>query len=177
MSKTAYVDYQERAAQFSVGSCVRPFFDATLTSVGRVTAVWSAIGMVDVEWPSGSERVPVEDLVLCAGLQNTPPASENVPGGASSVPVPEGPVKKQASIRRVAEAYVKKALYWVDADRHFRATKAEIDGGSFTCPKCKESVLKKAIYRRRNGMSERLLGCPTCLFLIERDSVINHPEL
>jgi hypothetical protein len=131
--------------------------------------------MVDIEWPHGNERLPVEELVRCTNMPLIAPVQENVPGGAGSVPVPEGPSKK-ASARRVAEAYVKKALYWVEADRQFRATRAELDGSSFTCPKCKTSTLKKAIYRRKNGQSEHLLGCPTCLFLVLRDSITNHPE-
>jgi predicted RNA-binding Zn-ribbon protein involved in translation (DUF1610 family) len=134
-----------------------------------VVAVWPAIGMVDVEWPHGNNRMPVEEIVKCDPNFMKPPVTENVPGGAGTMPV-----AKIAS--RVAQAYVKKALYWVNADRMFRATKTELDSGAFTCPKCKNAALKRAIYKRKNGMSERLLGCPACLFLIKRDAILNHPE-
>jgi hypothetical protein len=33
--------------------------------------------------------------------------------------------------------------------------------------------LKRAIYKRRDGSSERLLGCPGCMFLIKDADIVN----
>jgi len=74
---------------------------------------------------------------------------------------------------RVAAAYVKKAIYWNGADRKYRATGGEIEGKVYFCPKCKEVELKKAVYKRVEGQSERLFGCPSCLFLVKRDDITN----
>ena len=170
----AYVDFQQRASEFKVGDVVKPFQARPASYSGTVQAVWPAIGMVDVEWPHGSERVPVEELQRMKS-DSVPPAvgHDNVPGGAGTVSVPGGPVTPAG---RVATAFVKKALYWAAADRQYRATRAELDSGSFHCPKCKESMLKKCIYRREDGQSERLFGCPDCLFLVTQDALLNHPD-
>ena len=178
---TAYVDYQQRAKEFSVGGVVYPTWGENTDISGRVVAVWPAIGMVDVEWPHGTERVPVEDLQrLTSDTPHEPPQPEhdNVPGGTGTVSVPGGPDKlpHRASVERVAEAFVKKALYWAAADRQYKATGGECDGGQFRCPKCKDAVLRPASYKRREGQSEKLLGCPECLFLIKREDIIGHPD-
>jgi len=113
---------------------------------------------------------------------------DNVPGGAKTVSKPGGPEtlpymeesRKVASdpnrIRRVAEAYVKKALYWASKDRQYRASGGEIDADAFNCPKCKEAILRPASYKRQGGQSEHLLGCPHCLFLIKKCDIIGHPD-
>lgn len=179
--------YQERAREFSIGDKVFPFAQLSAgtnpTSVsGRVVAVWPAIGMVDVEFPSGqNRRFPVEDLQKTESPDADPPSpeAETVPGGAGSQPVSAGPTGKTA--RRVARAWVKKALYWGSRDRHYRATRAELDSGHFQCPNCKEGehFLQNAVYKRENGQSVRLLACKECLFLIKRDQILNHldPEI
>lgn len=187
----AYVDYQQRATEFAVGDVVYPFFGSP-DQAGRVTAVWPAIGMVDVEWPHGPGRMPVEDLAQYEAKDYRPPhpVHENVPGGVSTVQVPGGPMDFadplpgqkvatfaiEGSIRRVAEAFVKKALYWGAADRKYRATKSELDTGAFNCPKCRKAALRKAIYKRSEGRSEDLLGCPDCMFLIKRCDIIGSDE-
>jgi hypothetical protein len=80
----------------------------------------------------------------------------------------------------VAEAFVKRSLYWHQADRQFRATKEEIATGHFKCPKCKgngiAATLRPAVYKRSGGVSEKLLGCPTCLFLVKKADIIGHPD-
>jgi hypothetical protein len=56
-----YFDYQEKAQTFKVGDEV--FFLANQFDIGRVTAVFPAIGTVDVQWTAGLQSsVPVEDL-------------------------------------------------------------------------------------------------------------------
>jgi hypothetical protein len=108
---------------------------------------------------------------------------DNIPGGAEKVPVPAGPVApvkqeplpKRASAR-VAQAYVKKALYWAAVDRKYRATLEECETGNFRCPRCKDVFLRNASYKRENGSSVRLLGCPECLFLILPTDIENHPD-
>jgi len=190
-----YVNYQERAAEFAVDDMVVPYGQYD-TIAGRVTAVWPAIGMVDVEFSSGNKRYAVEDLqrLDAANTVTEPPDTNSVPGGQPTVSVPGGPeaplpdelretaqvadeANKKASTRRVAEAFVKKALYWHSNDRKYRATRGETGCGKFGCPKCRakgiESVLKPAVYKRRGGQSERLLGCPGCLFLIKQLDIEN----
>jgi len=178
-SRTAYVDYQQRAKEFSVGAEVYPFLSGNHENCGRVQAVWPAIGMVDVEWPHGSERRPVEELALRDGDKLIPPevGHDNVPGGAGNVGVPGGPQESRtASIRRVAEAHIKRALYWGSKDRKYRATRGELDSGHYACPKCKEGRLQKAVYKRAEGQSDRLMGCPDCMFLIKRADIMGCPD-
>lgn len=210
MGKTAttYLDYQQRAAEFRVGDAVAPF-GADTHFAGRVVAVFPAIGMVDVEFSYGNKRYPVEDLQRIRPSQPViSPMTDSTPGGAGTVPVPNGPYKnmnvvdrpmpvvevspaesdavredredrvKASSLQRklatrVAAAFVKKAIYWNGADRKYRATNEEVDGKVYLCPKCKEVPLKKAIYKRVEGQSERLFGCPSCLFLVKRDDITN----
>lgn len=176
----AAVNYQERAAEFAVGDEVE-----TINGTGgRIMALWPAIGMADVEFPSGSRRLPVEQMYKAPGSWTGSPHRTSVPGGLPSVSVPGGPVptRKEASPEsqtRVAKAFVRKALYWAGKDRQYRATSEELNSGSFFCPKCKQRgeciPMKRAIYKRRDGCSERLMGCPSCMFLIKRSDVLNDP--
>jgi hypothetical protein len=171
-----YVDYQQRAAEFAVGDSVSSPSAAAYHLLGTVVAVYPAIGMVDVEWPNGAERLPVEDLQRYVDGRPTPPASEhdNVPGGAAKVSVPGGP--KTASVVRVAEDFVKKAVYWAAPNRQYRATRIECESGQYVCPNCKTVNLRPANYKRFEGASVRLLACPECLFLVCQEDVIGHPE-
>lgn len=178
-AKQAYVDYQRRAREFQVGDIVYPFLEHAAQS-GRVQAVWPAIGMVDVEFPSGSVRMPVEDLQRYESKDYQPPevGDDNIPGGAATVGKPGGPDRlphtssDHGSLQRVARAFVKKALYWASADRQYKATRGELDGGTYSCPKCGQDHLRKAIYKRRSGQSVPLLGCGTCLFLIKKEDIL-----
>jgi len=87
-----YHNYQERAQEFYPG-CIVQIIGGHPTDVGRVTQVWTGIGMVDVEFPNGSDRWPVEDLQIVRNEDSkfNPPNNENVPGGAGTVVVPDGP--------------------------------------------------------------------------------------
>ena len=172
-----FVNYQERAKRFSPGDIVAPF--GLLESwTGRVTAVWPAIGMVDVETAAGNKRYPAESLQEYIGGNAAPPDTNSTPGGDHWVGVPS---TKTASAKRVAEAYHKKALfdkgalYWAGADRQYRMTRTESEGNALYCPRCKEdpSPLARAIYKRRGGKSDKLLGCKTCLFLIKDSDILN----
>jgi len=177
------VNYQERAADFSPGDLVVPFGHSKDTA-GRVTAVWPAIGMVDVEFPVGNKRYPVEELQLLdadnAGV--VPPFTDSTPGGGTTVSVPGGPYSpvRSASTRRVGEAFVRRALYWSGRDRQYSATSAEVATGQYLCPKCRaqglEASLRPAAYKRRDGVSERLLGCGSFLFLIKKSDIVNCPD-
>jgi len=177
-TRSAGADYQAIAAEYHVGDRVIPY-GATRDFAGRVVAVWPGIGMIDVEYPGGAKRYPVEEMQrLNNDGEPNPPHDGYVPGGAGTVSVPGGPVPTtpptQQSIGRVAHAFEKQALYWAAVDRQYKASAAELDSGNFTCPQCKKAALKRAIYRRMKGQSERLYGCPTCLFLIERDAILGH---
>ena len=165
------VNYQERAQEFSVGDVVTPFGDWDAQG-GRVTAVWPAIGMVDVEFSIGNRRYPVEDLQRIGDNGNAdPPHTDSVPGGQPTVQVPGGP-----SESRVAAAFKKRSIYWASKDRQYRMSRSEIARGCPDCPKCgHEAPLKRAVYKRRDGSSERLMGCPSCMFLIKDSDIMTLP--
>jgi len=167
------VNYQERATEFSVGDTVVPFglWDS---QSGRVTAVWPAIGMIDIEFPVGNRRFPVEEVQRLDNGVADPPHTDSSPGDGGSVSVPGGPYPKAKSANRIAQAFVKKSLYWADKDRKYRMTGPEATAKAPGCPKCgPESPLKRAIYKRRDGSSERLMGCPGCMFLIKSADIVN----
>lgn len=174
-NRSAYVDFQQRASEFEVGDLVYPFQSGNAHITGRVVAVYPAIGMVDVEWPHGNERVPVEDLQRQGAQGAIPPSVEhdNVPGGDT---VMSGKSASAKGSLRVAQAFVKKSLYWAGKDRHYKATRSEISAGSYGCPKCKQADLRPVAYKRRDGASEKLMGCPDCLFLVKKCDIMGHPD-
>lgn len=157
-SATAYTNYQELATEFAVGDTVVPF-GHDQSAEGSIVALYPAIGMVDVQTSQGAKRFPVEELRKVKPQSATfePIQTESVPGGAGTVP----------SSKKVA-------LYWKNKDRGYQATRSECDSGVFGCPKCKEAELRKAIYKRREGLSERLLACPKCMFLIKHLDIHLH---
>lgn len=167
-AKTAiYVDWQERATEFKKGDTVVPF-GFLESHAARVVAVFPAIGQVDVMFPHGAARFAVEDLQLLKDPDVEAPNTEDVPGGAGTVSVSGGP-----NPVRIASRYLRKcALYWGAVDRRYRMTRQEREGNKFHCPKCSEAVMTPTIYKRREGASERLLGCPSCLFLIKREDIL-----
>lgn len=151
--KTASPNYQAIARHFSVGDRVYSF-GSSKDHAGVVLEVYPGIGMVDVEYASGTLRRPVEELVRLDDQFNPDPVSTGYqPGGEGS-------------------GMGKTALYWAAVDRRYRATKNEKSSSKFICPHCKKEALTKAIYRRLEGKSERLYGCKSCLFLIERDKIL-----
>lgn len=165
-----FVNYQALAAEFSVGDVVVPFgmFDS---QAGRVTAVWPAIGMVDVEMSTGSRRFPVEDMQrMNADGSANPTRTNSNAGGAGSVSVPGGPVPS-----KVAQAFMeKKGLYWAEQGRRYRMNKSECGAQKPCCPKCgADFPLARAVYKRRDGLSEKLMGCKSCMFLIKDSDIIN----
>jgi hypothetical protein len=124
--------------------------------------------MADVEFANGSKRYPVEDLEI-ATPSNTDaeaPKVENnsIPGGRETV--------SNKSARRIAAAYIKKSLYWAARDRQYRSNRTERASNSYNCPKHPEVTLKPAIYKRREGVSDRLMGCPECMFMIKVDDIL-----
>lgn len=159
---------QARVYDFQVGQIVvlygRPYEES-----GRVVAIWPAIGEVDVEFPGGNTRICVEDLQIIEGGVD-PPHTESVPGGAGTVSVPGGPPPPKKVATRKPDPRRVLALYWHSRDRKYRATKLERDGSSFLCPKCKEK-LRRTVYKRRDGISDRLLACGGCVWLIRENDV------
>jgi len=173
---TSYVDYQARATGFHVGDRVAPTIGGNFAQGGTVVAVFPAIGMVDVQFPHGASRMPVEDLQV--DPNDTDPyvdsLVDSVPGNRTSVSVPGGPypIPLRESVQKVASRHVR-ALYWGAPDRRYRATRDESEAEGFFCPRCQEKpILRKTVYTRQNGKSERLLCCPTCLFLIRPSELI-----
>lgn len=172
-----YVDYQERAAEFSVGDSVVPV-GMDDTYAGRVVAVYPAIGMVDVQWVNGNTRMPVEDLQIFVEGNNKilTPRTEDVPGGIDTVSVSQGPPMLMPSAEKVASEFAKrKAIYWQSRDRKYRATKSEQQSSCFYCPKCRNTKLERVIYKRSEGSSDRLLGCSDCLFLVKQSDLEGFP--
>ena len=149
------VDYQSRAKEFSIGDRVIPYglFDS---QSGRVTAVYPAIGMVDVEFAIGNKRIPVEVLTRYSESNPIPPFTDSSPISG-----------KKASAHRVA-------MYWTEKNRKYRATKEEVESKTVHCPKCSITKMEKTVYSRDGGASEHLMGCPTCLFLIRFEDIVNH---
>jgi len=77
-----------------------------------------------------------------------------------------------ASVGRIIEAHVKKALYWDAPDRKYRMSKPEMESGVPSCPRCTGVGLRRVIYKREDGRNEKLHCCPDCLFLIRRGDII-----
>lgn len=172
-------NWQARAREFVVGQSVRLMYGGS-NDEGRVLAVWPSIGMVDVQFPNTNYRFPVEDLQIINPDFNKfiSPITEEVPGGVGTdALVSDGAtgkaVRKTTRLAaRVAGAYrMKQALYWADVGRKYRCTRSEHGSGQYSCPKCGD-ILRKTIYKREDGKSVRLRGCPSCLFLIRLDDII-----
>jgi hypothetical protein len=64
---------------------VFPFHGGSADKAGVVMQVFPAIGMVDVEFPFGSKRFPVEDLVIVGDTHRN--TLDSIPGGAGVSPV------------------------------------------------------------------------------------------
>lgn len=100
-NSSTFVDYQARAHQFQIGDRVFPFFLGKKEKAGVVVQLFPAIGMVDVQFPHGVARYPVEDLVVdeSGEVRNIANIPDSVPGGRGVVPVSSGPsAKKVASL-------------------------------------------------------------------------------
>lgn len=139
---------------------------------GRVLAVWPAIGMVDVQFPEGDMRLSVDELQIMSASEDeyVAPIHSDIPGGTGTVPVPGFGVEAS---RRRAETSLRRviALYWKAKDRKYRCTRSEWDQRSYLCPKCGET-LKSTVYKRESGASDKLLGCPGCMFLIRQEDIL-----
>lgn len=167
-------NYQEIADQLSVGDLVVPYGQGTEYSAGRIVALWTGIGMAEVQFAHGNRRYPVEDLVrLNENRQVDPPSGyDSVNGGLPMAIVANaGPDKG-----RIARAFVKQALYWAARDRKYRPKRSETNANSYCCPRCEgDAPLRRTNYAREDGRSIHLFACPTCLFLIREDDIIT-PE-
>lgn len=165
--KASYVDFQQAARMFQVGEVVYPLYGNDSLS-GRVIAVFPAIGMVDVQFTHGTKRYPVEDLQVINefGVPLPPPVEmDSVPGGRETV------INKRAMARKLVARFEKEGLYWAQKDRVYRAKKSEIEADCYFCPRHPDVELIPSVYKRREGKSERLLGCPECMFLIKVEDI------
>jgi hypothetical protein len=100
---TSYVDYQQRAFSFERGMRVYPFFGGKPDKAGVVIQIFPAIGMVDVQFPHGVSRYPVEDLVL-----DTSGDYENVVHQSDSLTMGVVPVSAGPSAKKVASRYLRR---------------------------------------------------------------------
>ena len=103
MKKQAYVDYQGLAQLYKPGMPVR---HTTMgnddAQSGIVRAVFPAIGMVDVQFPYGDQRIPVEELAIATDLpMDNLRSKATIPGGVVTQPVSAGAV-------RVASLYLRR---------------------------------------------------------------------
>jgi len=197
-------NWQARGQEFRVGQTVA-LINGGSTDVGRVVATWPGIGCVDVQWPHTAYRHPVEDLQLINPGDDpyVAPMHEDVPGGPGmdgmvseggpQSNVVEGEVPRvelvyevadpgskfandQNMISRVAQAFVKKSLYWHAVDRKYRVSRDEHVSGQYRCPHtgC-NGHLRQATYKMEEGDSIKLHACPRCLFMIKTsDLLIDH---
>jgi len=178
----SYVDYQARATAFHVGDRVYPILKGNPSNGGTVVAVWPAIGMVDVQYPHGATRAPVEDLLIDSGSSidaSVDVAYDSVPGGTHTVPVAGGPAldDREVSAHRVASSHLNKmAVYWAAKGRQYRPCKTEMETGKLMCPRCDEAILRKTLYKMEEGARIKLFVCPECLFIVRRDDVLGFEE-
>ena len=166
---TTYVDYQARATAFKVGDRVYPILKGNPSNGGTVVAVWPAIGMVDVQYPHGATRVPVEDLLIDTGSSidgTVDVAYDSVPGGTHTVSVPGGPTPNRVASRHVH------SVYWAAKGRQYKPSKTELETGNLCCPRCEDAYLRRTIYKMEDGRRAKLFVCPECLFLIRRDDIL-----
>jgi hypothetical protein len=175
-----YANFQARAEAFKVRDRVFPVLGGNPSNGGVVVAVWPAIGMVDVQYPYGVSRTPVEDLLIDRGTTLDPEPdiqADSIPGGTHTVSVPGGPgPEKFDSTHRVALQYVKQAVYWAAKGRLYKPTKTEIETGQLCCPRCEDAYLRKTIYMMEGGTRVKMFVCPGCLFLVRRDDIIGFEE-
>ena len=155
---TVYIDYQERAKAFKKGMRVYTFWEGNSSQPGVVVAVFPAIGMIDVQYPTGIKRLPVEEIV---DEQLKVLDQDNARSKAT-------PVTTKLA-KRIASRHVKKAIYWVERGRKYRLCKGE-DPKKPNCPRCK-TQMDRSVYKRRDGVSEKLFACRSCLFIIKTTDV------
>jgi hypothetical protein len=92
---------------------------------------------------------------------------------------PDGVGGKQAASRsvmtqRVAQAFVKKSLYWHARDRKYRVSRNEHASGSYGCPaKACGGTLRRASYKMEDGQMVKLHACPRCLFMIRASDILD----
>lgn len=220
------VDYWSLAKDFKPGDFVQrvDYIRSALSPyVGKVVAVHPGLGVIDVQWPLGCERVFSDDVIRV-----NPAVSQYLPPGYDSAPNTYDVAKgKQASTDRwgsrlypptffkdlvnlwakkssevvawdtlyrkypqVGDALVRQAVsrlyglsttffdlflkrtaaYWYAENRSYRVTKAEVDRGAPSCPKC-GTPMKKTTYKMEQGKRVRLFACPKDLFLLKTDSL------
>jgi hypothetical protein len=170
-TKRAYLDWQKRARSFNPGDLVS-FFGTGEANAGIVTSVWPGIGMVDVEFPGGNQRIPVESLQnhtqINTLMQNSMQTKDLYPVSMARI----AGIVSQEYLRE------KTALYWVAPDRKHKATRSELESGKYTCPQCKTEEgdcvpLRKKILQRDKGTNFHILVCPACTFAIQEQDIVN----
>jgi hypothetical protein len=186
-------NWQARGQEFQVGQTVK-LINGGDTDQGRVIAVWPGIGMVDIQWPHTSYRMPVEDLQIVnpGDDQYISPMHEDVPGGAGTdafvsegapatnwidaeVPRVELVQEVDTAIvsRKVAKQFVKQSLYWHARDRKYRISRDEHTSGQYRCPaRTCEGHLRKATYKMDGGSLVKCHACPSCLFIIRTADMV-----
>lgn len=173
------------------------------TDEGRVVATWPGIGMVDVQWPHVAYRHAVEDLQIVNPGDDSfvGPMHEDVPGGPGmdgmvseggpQSNIVEGEVPRVELVHeveslgskvahdipkmssRVAEAFVKKSLYWHARDRKYRISRDEQNSGQYRCPRTPcNGTLRQATYKMHDGCCVKLHACPNCMFMIKSADIM-----
>jgi hypothetical protein len=81
-------------------------------------------------------------------------------------------VSRRLSDLRIQQHVVKSAAYWVAQNRQYRATQNEVKAGRPACPKC-GTGMRRTTYKMAEGSRIRLFACPSDLFLIKSDAILN----
>ena len=77
-----------------------------------------------------------------------------------------------AAVDHVYNVIPKIGIYWHGPGRTYRPSRAEIQAGTFSCPRCREAM-SQAIYRK----GSRLYSCVNCLFMISPQDIYNPAEV
>lgn len=123
------IDYWTIVRDYKVGDWVQrllPTSGSVTPYYGRVTAVLTGIGFVDVQWPFANERVSVEEL-----LRINPEAATYIPPSLDFGYYPGWDATKRASQRRQASQYwaaerIQKGFY-KELARSFHAGSCELE--------------------------------------------------
>ena len=131
----------------------------------RILRVWPSLGVADVRWEPGvgEAQVPFEMMKV---IEHGP-----APEVGLSYPITGRLAALAHKAERIERISSRVALYWAGPNRQYRMTRAERETGVPSCPKCCGGM-RKTTYKMEEGARHALWCCPSCLFLVRRDDVI-----
>lgn len=160
-------DLRDATRRFRVGDLVTPLWARSGNFTGVVRAVHPALWRVDVDWGIWLERISPDEIRLANQIQNGPVQTAVSPSSAAS--------EARMIVGRLCRRELsRRGIYWAAPDRKYRATRGEVDGGSYGCPRCGEGLVRATV-RKRDGRHEKILACWGCEFLVDPADVLNDP--